>query len=337
MQKELWIRADIPDKKDARKKIVISALEHGISNAIVRKEDEDFSSFGKVNLLFNENNALSGNNIGCIVNLKTPKDQEKVLDLAGKIDIVILSTSDWTIIPLENMIAKFRGTGTKIFACTSNVEQAKLYFTTLEKGVDGIVIENISDVDEIKDMMKDSATIKLDAVTVTGMKDVGIGDRVCVDTCSIMFPGEGMLVGSQSACLFLVQSESEETGYVAARPFRVNAGAVHAYAMTPNGGTRYLSELKSGDPVMVVDHNGKTSSTSIGRCKIERRPMIMIETEVEGKRFTTILQNAETVKMVGPEGAISVSKLKKGDKLFAKLELGGRHFGMKVDETIKEL
>jgi len=337
MQKELWIRADVPDKKDSRKKIVISALEHGISNAIVRKEDEDFSSFGKVNLLFNENNTLSGNNSGCIVNLKTPDDQKKVLDLAGKMDIIVLSTSDWTIIPLENMIAKFRGTGTRIFACATNADQARLYFTTLEKGVDGIVIENTSDIDKIKDVMKETAKLKLDTVTVTNVKDVGIGDRVCVDTCSIMFPGEGMLVGSQSACLFLIQSESEETGYVAARPFRVNAGAVHAYAMTPDGGTRYLSELKSGDPVMIVDHDGGTSSASIGRCKIERRPMIMIETEVDGKRFTTILQNAETVKMVGPDGAVSVSKLKKGDKIFAKLELGGRHFGMKVDETIREL
>jgi len=337
MEKELWIRADIPDSKDSRKKIVISALEHGISNAIVRKGDDDFSSFGKVNLLFNDDNALSGNGNGCIVNLKTPDDQKKVLDLAGKIDMIVLSTSDWTIIPLENMIAKFKDTGTKVFACASDTDRARLYFTTLEKGVDGIIIEDASNIDAIRDAIKDIAGIELDTVTVTDIKDVGIGDRVCVDTCSMMLPGEGMLIGSQSACLFLIQSESEESGYVAARPFRVNAGAVHAYAMTPDGGTRYLSELKSGDPVMIVDHDGKTSSASIGRCKIERRPMMMIEAEVDGRRFTTILQNAETVKMIGPGGAVSVSKLKKGDRLFAKLELGGRHFGMKVDETIREI
>jgi 3-dehydroquinate synthase II len=40
--------------------------------------------------------------------------------------------------------------------------------------------------------------------------------------------GEGMLVGSQSFALFLVHSESEESPYVAARPFRVNAGGVYA-------------------------------------------------------------------------------------------------------------
>ena len=53
--------------------------------------------------------------------------------------------------------------------------------------------------------------------------------------------------------------------------------------------------------------------------------------------YTTILQNAETVKLVGPDGAISVSKLKKGDRVYARIETGGRHFGMKIEETIREI
>lgn len=42
-------------------------------------------------------------------------------------------------------------------------------------------------------------------------------------------PGEGLLVGSYAAGLLLVHSEVEDTGYINARPFRVNAGAVHSY------------------------------------------------------------------------------------------------------------
>ena len=53
--------------------------------------------------------------------------------------------------------------------------------------------------------------------------------------------------------------------------------------------------------------------------------------------YSTILQNAETVKLVGPDGAISVFKLKAGDKVFARIEAGGRHFGMKIEETIREI
>lgn len=34
-----------------------------------------------------------------------------------------------------------------------------------------------------------------------------MGDRVCVDLCSLLRPGEGMLVGSFARALFLVHSE----------------------------------------------------------------------------------------------------------------------------------
>ena len=164
-----------------------------------------------------------------------------------------------------------------------------------------------------------------------------MGDRVCVDTVSMMVPGEGMLIGSQAACLFLVQSESEDNGYVAARPFRVNAGAVHAYVLGPEGRTRYLAELKSGEPLVLVDKDGNMRMSSVGRCKVEQRPLLMMTAKAGEDTYTTILQNAETVKLVGPDGAISVSKLKKGDRVYARIETGGRHFGMKIEETIREI
>jgi len=65
--------------------------------------------------------------------------------------------------------------------------------------------------------------------------------------------------------------------------------------------------------------------------------MLLLEATDGKKKFTTILQNAETVKLVGPEGAISVTAVKKGDRILARLEEGGRHFGMKIEETIREI
>lgn len=50
--------------------------------------------------------------------------------------------------------------------------------------------------------------------------------RVCVDLCSSMVPGEGLLVGSFARGLFLVQAECQESDYINSRPFRVNAGPV---------------------------------------------------------------------------------------------------------------
>ena len=335
--KEIWIRADGPDDKEERKELVLSALESGIEKAIVRPEDSDFSEFGKVELLFNDGGRLSGGYE--LVELATPEDQERAMSMAGKVSGVVLDSRDWAVIPLENMIARFRDTGTQVLACADDVETAKLYMQTLEKGVDGVVVctPDPNAIRRFSDILQDTGRVELSEVEVTDVRNIEIGDRVCVDTVTNMVPGEGMLIGSQAACLFLVQSESEDNGYVAARPFRVNAGAVHAYAMGPEGRTKYLSEYRSGDSIVLVKRDGSTRASAVGRCKVEQRPMILV-TATDGERsYSTILQNAETVKLVTKDGAVSVAKLKKGDKILAKLEAGGRHFGMKIDETITEI
>jgi len=146
-----------------------------------------------------------------------------------------------------------------------------------------------------------------------------------------------MLIGNSSSGLFLVHSESVKNPYVAPRPFRVNAGPVHAYVKVPGGKTRYLSELKSGDEVTVINHKGNSQRSVIGRTKIEKRPLMLIEAECGGKVISTILQNAETIRLTQPNGKpVSVVELKKGSKVLAFLEEAGRHFGMKIEETITE-
>ena len=64
------------------------------------------------------------------------------------------------------------------------------------------------------------------------VKDVGIGERVCVDTASILEIGEGMLIGSKSNFMFLIHNESVGSSFTSPRPFRVNAGAVYCYTMS---------------------------------------------------------------------------------------------------------
>ena len=65
--------------------------------------------------------------------------------------------------------------------------------------------------------------------------------------------------------------------------------------------------------------------------------MMLIEAEAEGLPISLVLQNAETIRLVDPEGkAISITSLKPGDKVLAHVEKAGRHFGIKVDETLIE-
>ena len=153
-----------------------------------------------------------------------------------------------------------------------------------------------------------------------------------------MTDGEGMLVGNTSSGFFLVHAETLENPYVAPRPFRVNAGAVHAYLTTlAVGRTAYLADLKAGDRVMVNGAKGSCREATVGRVKIEQRPLLLIEAEHKGAEVTIILQNAETIRLAKPDGsAISVAALNPGDVVLGALDTAGRHFGMAVNETILE-
>jgi 3-dehydroquinate synthase II len=268
------------------------------------------------------------------------KQYERLAVLLGKVcDYLVIEGKDWKVIPLENLIAELQGSQVKIIAKAENLDEASVALQTLEKGADGILIRT-DDPSKVRGIAKAITSkrqkISLMPAAVTAVKEAGIGDRVCIDTCSLMKPGEGMLIGNQSGGLFLIQSEAEESPYVASRPFRVNAGAVHEYVLVDDK-TRYLSELGSGDAALIIDKDGDARKATIGRVKIERRPLLYVEAEAEGKKISAILQNAETIKLVGADGkSIPVTKLKPGDKVVVRVEGAGRHFGMKIDETIIE-
>jgi len=88
---------------------------------------------------------------------------------------------------------------------------------------------------------------------------------------------------------------------------------------------------------LIVDKDGMTREGIVGRVKIEKRPLMLIEAEYNGDIIRTILQNAETIRLVGENGKpISVVDLKEGDKVLIKIDENARHFGMAIKETIIE-
>ncbi|WP_435335354.1 3-dehydroquinate synthase II [Haloarchaeobius sp. TZWWS8] len=263
--------------------------------------------------------------------------------VAQEADYTIVVGEDWKIIPLENLIARI-GDETSLVAGVETAADARTAFETLEMGADAVLLDS-DDPGEIRDTVaaRDAADReKLDLVwgEVTGIEQTGSADRVCIDTGSLLDHDEGMLVGSMGRGLVFVHAETAESPYVASRPFRVNAGAVHAYVRTPDGGTKYLSELKSGDEVQVVDTQGNTREVIVGRAKIETRPMFRIELAVETEsgedRVETLLQNAETIKVHTSEGRKAVTELEPGDELLLYYEDTARHFGEAIEESIIE-
>jgi 3-dehydroquinate synthase II len=258
-------------------------------------------------------------------------------------EYTIVVGEDWRIIPLENLIARI-GEETTLIAGVTTAEEAETAFETLERGADAVLLDS-DDPDEIRRTVEvrdaaDRESLDLQWAEVATVEPAGSADRVCVDTGSMMDDEEGMLVGSMSRGLFFVHAETADSPYVASRPFRVNAGAVHAYARTPGGETKYLAELSSGDDVQVVDLEGDTREAIVGRAKIEKRPMFRvgarIETDDGEDRIETLLQNAETIRVATREGRKSVTDLEAGDEVLVHYEETARHFGEAVEESIIE-
>lgn len=326
--KQFWVEC-----RPWNKEIATTAIESG-ADAILVDKAEDVKRLGRITTIAPDGDIKPGKDITeCTI---TDKASENKAAEAGKHKPVIVTTSDWTVIPLENLVAQSE----KIVARVKDAKEAALALHVLEKGTYGILLatDNPAVVKEVAAMVKaGTGKVGLVPFTVTKIHPVGMGDRVCVDTCSILSDGDGMLMGNTSSAMLLVHAETLENPYVAPRPFRVNAGAVHAYILLPDGKTAYLADLAIGGSVLVSDAKGGAHSAIIGRTKIERRPLLLVEAASGKDKVSLILQNAETIRLVGEDGkAISVVQLKTGDKILGTVLEGGRHFGMAVKETIRE-
>ncbi len=337
--KELWIETP-KEKKEA-----LQALVNQYCDVIIEEDQATFLA-NKQTLQVISPNVNTFEKIKAekkILRIRiSDKETENLTVKAAEqgANYLIISCANWRVIPLENLIARTKGKS-KLIAEVTNAEEAKIALETLELGTDGVLLKT-SDQDEV---LKTVAIVKPEALNlemaiakIVSTKPISNGARVCVDTCDMMTQGEGMLVGSQSAGLFLIEAEVNENPYVASRPFRVNAGSVSMYTLGNLQTTRYLQEFKAGDEVILINREGKTRKANVGRIKIEIRPLILVEAQVQGKIIKTILQNAETIRVVTPKASKPVTDLKQGDDVIVHLAAkGGRHFGVSVpEETVIE-
>jgi 3-dehydroquinate synthase II len=326
--KEIWV-----DIRPWKKSLATAAIESG-ADAVIVDTAAPMRELGRICTIAPDGDLVMGKDVEEVQ--ITGKETELLAIKKAAQGPVIVSTTDWTVIPLENLVAQ----SDRIIARVHDRKEAELALTVLEKGVHGVLIstEDPQVVREIARMIKSGAAqVTLETFVITNIQPVGMGDRVCVDTCSLLVPGQGLLIGDTSSGFLLVHAETLSNPYVAPRPFRVNAGAAHAYLLMPSGKTSYLSELRAGDHVLVVDAEGGGREAIVGRVKIERRPLLHIEAESGESKVSLMLQNAETIRLVRPDGsAVSVVELREGDPVLGHAAEGGRHFGIAVKESIIE-
>ncbi|KAF7022137.1 hypothetical protein CFC21_034966 [Triticum aestivum] len=350
-KKTVWVWTE-------NRQVMTAAVERGWNTFLFGSKDvgKDWSSTARIHPLFIDGLEIfdEGNQkVAAISEISSPGGLQLIQpDNVEVQNTVIHFRGDWQVIPAENIVAAFQGCAGIVLAVSTNSTEAQVFLEALEQGLDGVVlkVEDMDDIIKLKDYFdrrnEAKSQLQLTKATVSKVEVVGMGDRVCVDLCSIMRPGEGLLVcvGSYARGMFLVHSECLETNYIASRPFRVNAGPVHAYVTVPGDKTSYLSELQSGREVIVVDQNGLWRTSIVGRVKIESRPLILVEAKENSGNgtYSIFLQNAETVALIGPDRgsggrtAIPVTSLKVGDEVLVRKQGGARHTGIEIQEFIVE-
>ncbi len=346
----------LPDDKCIASEIVKTAIENDIKSFLCDPELIGIDHRSKVRAFSSSNEGdvvlidsldkveaikEMGKEFALTVRISKKEDEDLVVSATQQGAIgVFIETEDWKIIPMENLVAQLHKKNTKLYAKIERLEEAQTMFGVLELGVDGVVYAPRSS-DDIKSLigyLSAPKKLALIFVKIKEVKDVGIGDRVCIDTASMLEIGDGALVGSQSNLFFLIHSETIGSEFTSPRPFRVNAGAVHSYILLPDARTKYLSEIEAGDEVSIVNSQGITKSVIVGRAKIEKRPLRLIRAVYDGHLASILVQNAETIRLVGKNNElISATQIKPGDEVLAYAHApGGRHFGIQVEEHIIE-
>lgn len=330
-KKRFWV-APSPYSED----LITAAVEAGADAvAVPPGETENVHALGRIQTIAEDGDLKWGEDVQRL--RITDRSDEERLDPRR---FTVIENADWTIIPLENLIARAPG---RLIQTVQSADEAEIALQVMERGADGILLVT-ADPAEIRRTAAvaeraNAEAVGLETVRITAVQTVILSDRCCIDTASLLRPGEGLLVGNTANAQFLVHNENIPSAYADPRPFRVNAGAVHAYVRLPRDKTGYLCEMQAGDEVLAVDPEGRSRVVAVGRNKIERRPMLLVRAESQdGRAVALVLQNAETVRLTTPAGEpASVTRLQPGDEVLAAFGEGrGRHFGQVIDESLEE-
>ncbi len=260
-------------------------------------------------------------------------------------DYLLLHFNDPTNIPLELVIASLQQTQTvliKQIAVDDAVDDAVVALGVMEVGADGVLFSPRTHAALDAFLARLEATsagvVPISVARITRTLPIGMGHRSCLDLATLFEPNEGMLIGSTSQGGILCCPEVFFLPYMELRPFRVNAGAVHSYVFNADDRTNYITELRTGSSVLVVDAQGRSRRAAIGRVKTEVRPLRLIEAEhASGEIINVVMQDDWHVRVFSDDAKpLNITELRRGDAVLAHYSKPGRHVGIRVDEQIVE-
>ncbi len=335
--------------------------------SVLRIEDGDQGSEQRARKLIE---VPSGRLVGASVYVSTPASQNDALALIGSVDWLLVDHGAAApMITAENLLSVAEKSGTRIAVTVRNALDVQGLAFALDRGVDAVVCSSLSlaaddglllrealqiakaqrlervEADPaakaaVKARSSGGIDITLEQAEITAVVDGGVADRVALDFTTLLGHDEGCLVGSSAKALVLVHGETVPSGFVPPRPFRVNAGPVHAYVLMADGGTKYLSEVCAGDRVLVARVGGGCGRAAVvGRCKTETRPMLRVEFATAANATGQVfLQQAETVRIAreAHTGPLPVTCASASDHILVRCTDRGTHVGRQIDARVDE-
>lgn len=275
------------------------------------------------------------------VEITDPATLDLACRCARTLPATVMRFADPTKIPLEIVLAEANQTDGEVITMVDDLVEADTVLGVLEKGPQGVMYrpDEVGETTRLATLCRGAtADLALEELEVVSAEHCGFGDRACVDTCSHLDKDEGMLVGSFASGMILCCSETHHLPYMPTRPFRVNAGALQSYTLRPGNRTNYLSELHVGSQVLAVGADGRTRAVTVGRVKIESRPLRLIVARASsGATVSLALQDDWHVRVLCPGGQVAnVTELRPGSRVLGLLNPQPRHVGIGVSEFCLE-
>ena len=123
--RKIWVKVDPWDKN-----IVTTALEGGADGIMVPKGySEKVKKLGRIQTVSEDGDLRLDKDV-IYYTIKSSDDEDEIVKL-GRSKKVILQCEDWTVIPLENLIAK----GAEVIVQVDDLKEAETAFGILAKGV----------------------------------------------------------------------------------------------------------------------------------------------------------------------------------------------------------
>lgn len=334
-------------------KNIISILPESVKLLIFLSHDEVevckelLSEIGKKDIIIFSKEVeiledIHGVEKGLFLSVDNRESLDNTVEMTNYFKYVIIEFKSETNIPLELVLASSQKNNCSICKKVTDGRDGWVASMVMEMGSHSILLSsrNAEDIMVLKNQMDKLTQNKMaiKELTIVELKHIGMGDRICIDTTSLLKEDEGLILGSTSCGGILISSETHFLPYMELRPFRVNAGALHLYAWNTENKTDYLSELKAGSEIMTVDSKGNTRVVSVGRIKMERRPLLLVKAKDENNvEVNVIIQDDWHVRIIGIEGKpMNCTELKPGNKVLGYTCTVGRHVGIKIDENIIE-